>query len=147
MIAGDPAAVEDAGAAAKDAGAKRMMPLDVSGAFHTPFMAGAADRLGAAIDAISFHDAAVPVVANVDASVHTDAADWPDLLRRQLVSPVRWAESVAALVDLGADTFVEVGPGAVLSGTVKRIAKDTHRHTAMTPAEVDAVAGALGTDS
>ena len=144
VIAGDPAAVDAAGAAAKDAGAKRVMPLDVSGAFHTPFMAPAGEALGAAIDATGFHDASVPVVANVDAAVHRDGADWPDLLRRQLVSPVRWAHSVETLLALGADTFVEVGPGAVLTGTVKRIAKETGRYSAMTPDQVDAVVEALG---
>ncbi len=144
VIAGEPGAVEAAGAAAKDAGAKRVMALEVSGAFHTPFMALAGDRLAAALDAATFDDADMPVVANVDASVHSAAADWPDLLRRQLVNPVRWAASVETLVDLGADTFVEVGPGAVLTGTIKRIAKNTTRHSVMTPDQVDDVAGALG---
>ena len=144
VIAGAPEAVEAAGAAAKDAGAKRVMALEVSGAFHTPFMAPAGDRLSAAIDATTFRDADMPVVANVDAAVHTAAGDWPDLLRRQLVHPVRWSASVATLVDLGADTFVEVGPGAVLTGTIKRIAKDTSRHSAMTPDQVGDVAAALG---
>ena len=144
VIAGDPTAVDAAGAAAKDAGAKRVMALEVSGAFHTPFMAPAGERLSAAIDSTTFHDAGLPVVANVDASVHTAGDDWPGLLRRQLVNPVRWAASVATLVDLGAETFVEVGPGAVLTGTIKRIAKDTDRHSVMTPDQLDAVATALG---
>lgn len=144
VIAGDPGAVENAGTAAKDAGAKRVMPLEVSGAFHTPFMAPAGERLGAAIEATRFRDASIPVVANVDAAVHRNAADWPGLLRRQLVSPVRWADSVAALVDAGASTFVEVGPGAVLTGTVKRIAKDTDRHSVMTPDQIDATVEKLG---
>lgn len=143
VIAGDPAAVDRAAADAKDAGAKRVMPLEVSGAFHTPFMAPAGDALGEAIAATSFTDAAIPVVANVDATVHTAADEWPDLLRRQLVSPVRWAASVETLVGLGADTFVESGPGTVLVGTIKRIAKDAARHSAMTPDEVAAVADAV----
>ncbi|MGK2930970.1 MAG: ACP S-malonyltransferase [Acidimicrobiales bacterium] len=147
VIAGDPAAVEAAGAKAKEAGAKRVMALDVSGAFHTPFMAPAADRLDAAIDATTFHDASIPVVANVDADVHTEGDEWPDLLRRQLVSPVRWAASVETLIWQGADTFVEAGPGAVLTGTIKRITKDSDRHAAMTPEQVDAVVEALGATS
>ncbi len=145
VIAGSPDAVDAAGTAAKDAGAKRVMPLDVSGAFHTPFMAPAGPRLDAAISVATFHDARVPIVANVDAAVHTAAADWPDLLRRQLVNPVRWARSVQTLVDAGATTFVEVGPGAVLTGTIKRIASDAGRHSAMTPDQVDAVADAVVT--
>lgn len=143
VIAGDPSAVSDAGAAAKEAGAKRVMPLDVSGAFHTPFMAPATERLAAAIADASFADAAIPVVANVDGAVHTAAAHWPGLLDRQLTSPVRWIACAESLVAAGADTFVEVGPGQVLTGTLKRIAKDAARHSAMTPAEVDAVADAL----
>ena len=144
VIAGDPAAVERAGADAKDEGAKRVMPLDVSGAFHTPFMAPAGEALGAAIAAADFRDAAVPVVANVDATVHTAAADWPGLLKRQLTSPVRWAASVSTLLAEGATSFVEVGPGAVLTGTIKRIERSTDRHSAMTPDQVDAVVTSLG---
>lgn len=147
VIAGDPDAVEAAGAAAKEAGAKRIMALDVSGAFHTPFMAPASDRLDQAIDATTFHDATIPVVANVDAAAHTRGHEWPDLLRRQLVNPVRWAASVQTLLDLGADPFVEVGPGSVLSGTIKRVAKESGRHAVMTPDQVDAVAATLGTSS
>ena len=146
VIAGAPADVEAAGAAAKEAGAKRVMALDVSGAFHTVFMAPAGERLAAAIAGAEFHDASIPVVANVDAEVHRSGAEWPDLLDRQLVNPVRWSASVETLTGLGADTFVEVGPGAVLTGTVKRIARDTGRHSAMTPAEVDQVVDALGGD-
>lgn len=144
VIAGDPDAVARAGEAAKAKGAKRVMPLEVSGAFHTPFMAPAAERLGAAIDAATFTDAVIPVVANVDAAVHTTGADWPDLLRRQLTSPVRWTDSVRTLIDLGADAFVEAGPGQVLTGTLKRLAPAAVRHSAMTPEQVEAVAVALG---
>jgi [acyl-carrier-protein] S-malonyltransferase len=147
VIAGDPDAVDRAAGDAKDAGAKRVMALDVSGAFHTPFMAPAGDALGAAIADTTFDDARVPVVANVDAAVHTGAGDWPGLLERQLTSPVRWADSVRTLVDEGATTFVEVGPGAVLTGTIKRIERSTDRHSAMTPDEVDGVAAAVGTSS
>ena len=147
VIAGDPAAVERAGVDAREAGAKRVMPLDVSGAFHTPFMAPAGEALAEAIDTADFHDARVPVVANVDAAVHTSAASWPTLLQRQLVSPVRWADSVAKLVELDAHVFVETGPGTVLTGTIKRIEKATTRHSAMTPDEVESVAAALGVAS
>jgi [acyl-carrier-protein] S-malonyltransferase len=143
VIAGDPDAVADAGAAAKDAGAKRVMPLEVSGAFHTPYMAPAGERLAAAIADATFADAAVPVVANVDAAFHAAGREWPSLLERQLTSPVRWIGCVEALRAEGADTFVEVGPGQVLTGTVKRIDKDTTRHSVMSPAELDAAVAAL----
>lgn len=144
VIAGDPSAVSDAGAAAKDAGAKRVMPLEVSGAFHTPFMAPAAERLSAAIADATFADADIPVVANVDGAVHTAAGEWPSLLERQLTSPVRWIACAESLVAAGADTFVEVGPGQVLTGTLKRIARDAARHSVMTPDELDAVVASLG---
>lgn len=146
VIAGDPDAVNRAAADAKDAGAKRVLPLDVSGAFHTPFMAPAGEALATAIAGTTFRDATVPVVANVDASVHTAAADWPKLLEQQLTSPVRWAASVRTLVQAGATTFVEVGPGAVLTGTIKRIERSADRHSAMSPDEVDEVVVALGSN-
>ena len=147
VIAGDPAAIDAAGAVAKEAGAKRVMPLDVSGAFHTPFMAPAGERLRAAIADATFADARTPVAANVDGTVHRSAADWPGLLDRQLTSPVRWTACVQSLLDEGASTFVEVGPGAVLTGTIKRIDKEAVRHSVMTPDELDAVVGALGARS
>lgn len=143
VIAGDPDALATAGDAAKDAGAKRVMPLDVSGAFHTPFMAPAADDLQAAIDTTTFADSTVPVVANVDATAHNAAADWPGLLHAQLTNPVRWAASVTTLVAAGADTFVEVGPGAVLTGTVKRIERSAARHNVASPDDAAAAADAL----
>ena len=147
VIAGDPAAIDAAAALAKEAGAKRVMPLEVSGAFHTPFMAPAAERLSTAIDGASFADAAVPVVANVDAATHTAAADWPDLLRAQLTSPVRWTASVETLGGLGTTVVAELGPGAVLVGTVKRIDRSIARHNANTPAEVDSLIDALADGS
>ena len=144
VIAGDPAAIDAASAIAKDVGAKRIMPLDVSGAFHTPFMAPAGERLAAAIDDATFGDAAVPVAANVDGAIHTAGPDWPALLERQLTSPVRWTACVQSLLGAGASTFVEVGPGAVLTGTIKRIDKDAARHSVMAPDQLDAVVDALG---
>jgi [acyl-carrier-protein] S-malonyltransferase len=147
VVAGDPAAIDAAAVIAKEAGAKRVMPLDVSGAFHTPFMAPAGERLAAAIADTSFRDAAVPVAANVDGAVHRSADDWPGLLERQLTSPVRWTACVQSLLGAGADTFVEVGPGAVLTGTIKRIDKEAGRHSVMTPDDLDTVVDALGARS
>jgi [acyl-carrier-protein] S-malonyltransferase len=147
VIAGDPGAIDAATTVAKEAGAKRVMPLDVSGAFHTPFMAPAGERLAAAIADATFHDAKVPVAANVDGAIHTDAGEWPALLERQLTSPVRWTGCVEALLAAGTTTFVEVGPGAVLTGTIKRIDKEPARHSVMTPDQLDAVVAALGADA
>ncbi|MGE0442489.1 MAG: ACP S-malonyltransferase [Gemmatimonadales bacterium] len=122
VISGDPAAVAAAGDACKAAGAKRVLPLKVSGAFHSPLMAPAAAGLAGALAAVAFADPAFPVVANATAAPVTTGADARRLLEEQLTSPVRWVESVAALGALAPEVrFVEVGPGTVLGGLVKRI--------------------------
>src|SRR5690606_6363910 len=90
VIAGSPTGVETAAAHAKDLGAKKVMPLQVSGAFHTPFMTAARDRLRAALAAARPRDTEVPVVSNVDALAHDQGDDWASLLSAQLSSPVRW---------------------------------------------------------
>ncbi len=136
VIAGAPVAVEEAGAVAKELGAKRSMPLPVGGAFHTPFMSPARDRLRKAIDQTEFRDADTFVVANVDGSVHSASGDWNSLLTAQLCSPVRWRHSLHTLENDGAATFIEVGPGSVLSGLVKRTLKDASRITINTPEDV-----------
>ena len=143
VIAGSPPMVEAAGAIAKELGAKRVMPLPVGGAFHTPFMSSARDRLSKAVDKIEFRIPDHPVYANVDASAHADAHTWVDLLNSQLTSPVRWRQSVHNMCDDGYTTFVELGPGAVLTGTVKRTAKDCQALTVNAPADIDAVLEAL----
>ncbi len=139
VIAGAPAMVKTASAIAKELGAKRLMALPVGGAFHTPFMASARDRLSKALDKIEFRVPDHPVYANVDADAHTGAHDWLDLLRSQLTSPVRWRQSVHKMCDDGFTTFVELGPGGVLAGTVKRTAGDCQSLRVNTPADIDAV--------
>ncbi len=143
VIAGSPAMVDTAGAIAKELGAKRVMALPVGGAFHTPFMASARDRLQKAVDKTEFRVPDHPVYANVDASAHTGAHDWIDLLSSQLTSPVRWRQSVHNMCDDGYTTFVELGPGAVLTGTVKRTAKECQPLKVNAPADIDAVLEAL----
>ena len=139
VIAGSPAMVDAAGAIAKELGAKRVMALAVGGAFHTPFMASARDRLSKAVDKTEFRIPDHPVYANVDASAHSGAHTWPDLLSSQLTSPVRWRQSVHNMCDDGYTTFVELGPGAVLTGTVKRTVKDCQVLKVNAPADIDAV--------
>jgi len=143
VIAGSPAAVAAASDVAKELGAKRAMPLPVSGAFHTPFMQPARDRLRKALDQVEFRDPDHPVYANVDAIGHTSAADWPALLSSQLTSPVRWRHTLNELDSAGALTFVELGPGGVLSGTVKRTAKEARSMKVNTPADIDALLEAV----
>ena len=120
VIAGSPEGVAAAGVVAKELGAKKVMPLPVSGAFHTPFMAPARDRLRKAIAEADPRDTEVPVISNVDALAHNTGAEWASLLSAQLCSPVRWKHCLLALEDAGVTEFVELGPGGVLTGMAKR---------------------------
>src|SRR5690606_31993736 len=124
VIAGDPDAITEAGAIAKELGARKVMPLPVGGAFHTPFMAPAAERLAAAIGATTFENAAVPIIANVDALPHQHADQWAELLEAQLTAQVRWRQTIERMVTDGVQVFVELGPGTVLTGVAKRQAPD-----------------------
>lgn len=141
VIAGTHAGVEAAGEAARQLGAKRVMPLPVGGAFHSPLMAPAQQRLDDALADARFHEAEVEVVANVDASVHRSG--WVDLLSAQLVSPVRWRESLLSLQRLGATHFLELGSGTELSGMVKRTVDDSQRANVATPDDLDGLTGFL----
>lgn len=107
----------------KEAGAKRVIPLDVSGPFHSSLMQPAADKLAAELAKTEFKDASVPVVVNVDAKPVTDGATLRELLVKQVVSPVQWEDTVKFLIGEGVDTFVEIGSGAVLAGLIKKIDK------------------------
>jgi [acyl-carrier-protein] S-malonyltransferase len=122
VISGDPAAVARAGEGCKARGAKRVIPLKVSGAFHSPLMAPAVDGLREALAETDFADPAFPVVANASGEEVTTGVDAKRLLADQLTAPVRWVACMrrAAVLAPGA-TFVEAGPGAVLSGLLKRI--------------------------
>jgi len=138
VVAGTVEGVRAAVEAAKERGGKAL-PLAVGGAFHTPLMEPAQQRLDAALATASFRDARVPVVANVDASAHRAAADWPALLSAQLCRPVRWRESVLALESAGITRVIELGPGGVLGGMVKRIAPGLERASAASPGDLDAI--------
>jgi [acyl-carrier-protein] S-malonyltransferase len=139
VIAGEADAIAEAGAIAKELGARKVMPLPVGGAFHTPFMASAAARLRTALQATTFADSEIPVIANVDAEPHRDGAGTAARLEAQLTSPVRWQETIARMVADGVTTFVELGPGAVLTGVAKRSAPDGTAVAAADPAALDAV--------
>ncbi|MEQ8842632.1 MAG: ACP S-malonyltransferase [Acidimicrobiales bacterium] len=137
VIAGVPDDLDRACEIAKELGAKRAMRLPVGGAFHTPLMAPARDRLRKAIDQVEFRAPEQPVYANVDGAAHAEAADWPDLLGAQLCSPVRWRQTLRNLEADGFNTYVELGPGTVLTGLVKRTVKTGHRINIATPADLD----------
>ena len=137
VIAGSSDGVGAAAVIAKQLGAKKVMPLQVSGAFHTPFMASARDRLRKAIAEASPRDTEVPVVSNVDALTHDVGETWSSLLSAQLTSPVRWKQCLLTLADNGVTDFAELGPGSVLSGMTKRTLDTARTISVSTPEELD----------
>jgi [acyl-carrier-protein] S-malonyltransferase len=143
VASGEWAALERLPAAAKELGAKRVMPLNVGGAFHSPLMAAAADAFQPYLAAAPLRDPAIPVVANATAEPVTSAEELRELLARQLTGPVRWTESVRRMAALGVDTFIEVGPGTVLAGLVKRTLEGVQALSVGDAAGVAAVTEAL----
>jgi len=139
VISGDPAAVARAGDACKARGAKRVIPLKVSGAFHSPLMAPAVAGLKSALAASPFVDPAFPIVANASAALVRTAAEAVGLLAAQLTAPVRWIECMQAASALAPEsTFIELGPGSVLSGLLRKIVPGAQTLTLGTAAEVEA---------
>ena len=117
VISGRPDAVAQVGEQLK---CKRAIPLTVSGAFHSPFMAEAAEQFAATLDGVSFRDARIPVLSNSEPSATTSADSLKQRLKQQMTTGVRWRETMASMTGTGIDTLVEIGPGNVLSGLAKR---------------------------
>jgi [acyl-carrier-protein] S-malonyltransferase len=126
VIAGHAAAIDRAVDAMKEAGAKRVVKLNVSAPFHCELMMPAQDRLAADLERLRFEDVNIPVITNVDAAITQKGTDLRDALVRQVSSPVRWLESMKLLIDRGVDTFVEVGPGKVLAGLMRQISREVN---------------------
>jgi [acyl-carrier-protein] S-malonyltransferase len=124
VISGDQRALDLAMELAKARGARRVVPLAVSGAFHSPVMAPATEGLAQAVDAAPIQDARVPLISNITAQPLTSAADFRSELAQQIASPVQWTRTIEYLAGQGVETFVEIGAGQVLSGLIRRIAKD-----------------------
>lgn len=120
VLSGSPAAVNSVSEAVS---CKRAIPLAVSGAFHSPFMAKAADAFATHLDGLSFQDARFPVLSNTDPTPSLDSAELKQRLRRQMTTGVRWRETMTGMTSAGVDTLVEIGPGNVLSGLAKRAMK------------------------
>ena len=120
VISGELEAVRAAGAKAQELGAKRVLPLNVSGAFHSPLMALPAAEMAIALAAVAPGVGAIPVIANVLAEPNADDTQWPNLLKTQLESPVRWTESMQWMIAKGVTQYVEIGAGEVLCGLMKR---------------------------
>jgi [acyl-carrier-protein] S-malonyltransferase len=143
VIAGAAAAVARAGERAKARGAKRVIPLTVSAPFHCALMQPAQDRLAPELRALQVSDPRIPVVANVDAEPKRSAAAAIEALVAQVSAPVRWEAVVRRLASEGVTTYVEVGPGTVLSGLVRKIQRDATVVGLEKPADVDAVEAAV----
>jgi [acyl-carrier-protein] S-malonyltransferase len=143
VISGTAKGVELASEKAKEAGAKRVIPLQVSGPFHSELMKPAADQFVSILDSITIKDAAVPVIANVTAAPVTDHEEIKRLLIEQLYSPVQWEDSVEKLLELGVDTFIEVGPGKVLSGLVKKVNRRVKTYAVQDEASLEQTIQAL----
>lgn len=137
VIAGSAEGVAAASSVAKELGAKKVMALPVSGAFHTPFMTSARDRLRKAIAEANPRDTEVPVISNVDALAHDQGAEWTSLLSAQLSSPVRWKHCLLTLEELGVTNYVELGPGGVLTGMARRTVEAARTISVATPEDLD----------
>ncbi|MFL5967693.1 MAG: ACP S-malonyltransferase [Gaiellaceae bacterium] len=136
VVSGEHLAVDEACEAAEDEGARRAVKLRVSGAFHSPLVAKAADRLRPALDRVKFNEPAAPFMSTVTARIE-EAKRMGPLLVEQLTAPVRFTQAAQELVKEGVSTFVEVGPGNVLSGLVKRIDRSVKTISVSTPAQID----------
>jgi [acyl-carrier-protein] S-malonyltransferase len=135
-LAGTAEGVATATALAKDHGVKRVMPLNVGGAFHTPLMREAAEDLLQELAGVHLHDSSVPVVSNEDARPYTDGEGWRTRLVTHLVRPVRWRSVMATLAATGATTFLEVGHGSMIAGLAKRGVPDVVVRNVAAPADL-----------
>ncbi|NSW55049.1 MAG: ACP S-malonyltransferase [Armatimonadetes bacterium] len=143
VISGEKAAVDAACALAKERGG-RSIPLKVSGAFHSPLMAPAAEMLRPELEAVHLSDATVPIVSNVDATARTEADGIRQALIHQVTGSVRWEDSVRTMIAQGVDCFVEVGPGNVLAKLIERIDSNVRVASVGTLAEINAFVESLG---
>ena len=124
VITGEEKAVAEAGEKCKEAGAKRVVALNVSGPFHSQMLTGAGEKLGEALQDVQIQDYTIPYLSNVIADYVTDPASVKDLLRLQVSSPVRWQQSVEKMISDGVEEFVEIGPGRTLTGFMRKIDKE-----------------------
>lgn len=124
VITGEEKAVQEASEKLQKAGAKRCVPLKVSGPFHSELLAGAGEKLAEELKQVTVHDPEIPYLCNVEAVPVTDSGRVKELLARQVSGTVRWRETVERMIESGVDTFIEIGPGKTLSGFVRKINSD-----------------------
>jgi [acyl-carrier-protein] S-malonyltransferase len=144
VIAGNAEAVERAGELLKNAGAKRVVKLNVSAPFHCALMLPAQERLAFDLESVSFQDLSIPLVTNVDALANREADAARDAVVRQVSAPVRWLESMELLIHQGVENFVEVGPGKVLSGLMRQISREVKCFNVEDAASLKAASASLG---
>ena len=143
VITGDEAAVAKAGELLSAAGAKRVVPLAVSGAFHSKFMEGAGKEFAGFVSELNLNDASIPVFTNVDAEATILGAEFKNKMPKQIYSSVQWTQSVQKMVAEGVDTFVEIGPGKVLAGLIKKIDASVSVYNVYDKASLDATVSSL----
>ncbi|MFP4497856.1 MAG: ACP S-malonyltransferase [Vulcanimicrobiota bacterium] len=144
VISGNHQSVEKAGEMASEAGAKKVIPLAVSAAFHSPLMNKAADKLAKKLNKVTFSDAKIPVYSNVTGTMVTDGDKLRDLMKQQIISQVQWEKSVNMMKSDGIDTFVEIGPGKALAGMIKRIDRKADVHNFNGLAALDRIMKKIG---
>ena len=143
VITGDEAAVAKAGELLSAAGAKRVVPLAVSGAFHSKFMEGAGKEFANFVSELDLKDASIPVFTNVDAEATILSVEFKNKMPKQIYSSVQWTQSVQKMVAEGVDTFVEIGPGKVLAGLIKKIDASVNVYNVYDKASLDATVSSL----
>lgn len=143
VITGWKESVEKASEVLKEAGAKRVLPLNVSGPFHSPMLTEAGEELGRVLENVEVSTLAIPYVTNVTAEYVTDIAQTKALLAKQVASSVRWQQSVENMIADGVDTFVEIGPGRTLAGFMRKINRDVKVYNVGTWEDVDKVVSEL----
>ncbi len=143
VISGETEAVEKANELASQMGAKRVIPLAVSGAFHSPLMKPVSEEFSRYVSETSISNAQIPVITNVDARPTENKDDFPAKMAKQIYSSVLWTQSVNYMLEQGVDTFIEIGPGKVLSGMIKKISRSASVYNVCDVASLQKVKGAL----
>lgn len=147
VITGKKEAVEEASLKLKEAGARRILPLNVSGPFHSEMLTEAGKELGRVLEKTELSPLKIPYVTNVTAEYITDIGKTKELLAKQISSSVRWQQSVENMIAQGIDTFVEIGPGKTLAGFIKKISRDVRIFNVQTVEDVDKVLAEIGREA
>ena len=144
VISGKKEAVDEVAVKLKEAGAKRVLPLNVSGLFHSSLLEEAGEKLGEVLAQVEVHTPVIPYIANVTAGYVTDAGDVKPLLIKQVSSSVRWEQSIRRMLEDGVDTFIEIGPGRTLTGFMKKIDRNAKAMNIEKLEDIEKVKEALG---